>query len=353
MPIRQGAHNSVTRSDDAPMPEVGGAGVLLTGGAGFIGSNLLDALLLDPRITKVRVLDNLSTGFLQNIEQHFGNPRFEFIEGDIRDFDTCMKACAGMNMVSHQAALGSVPRSIADPLSTHAVNITGMLHILHAAKASGVKRVVYAASSSTYGDSKKLPKVEDQIGKPMSPYAVTKYVNELYASVYHRTYGLEVIGLRYFNVFGPRQSPNGAYAAAIPLFINQLMLGIAPTINGDGTHSRDFTYVENAVQANLHALFCENTQAIGEVFNIAFGAETTLLELYETLSSLLEVDMEPVCGPARTGDIPHSLADISKARSYLGYEPQVSVAEGLERTVAWHQGLKGNVLDLAILTTAL
>lgn len=341
-PNNNGTYNTSAKEAVISLSEGAGFGasILLTGGAGFIGSNLLDALLQDLRIAKVRVLDNLSTGFLENIEQHFGNPRFEFIEGDIRDFDTCMLACAGMDMLSHQAALGSVPRSIADPLATHAVNITGTLNILHAAKESGIKRVVYAASSSTYGDSPQLPKVEHQIGKPLSPYAVTKYVNELYASVYHRTYGLEVIGLRYFNIFGPRQSPNGAYAAAIPLFINKLMNGTAPTINGDGSHSRDFTYVENAVQANLLALFCSNKEAIGEVFNIAYGAEKSLLELYETLSRLLETKIAPVFGPARHGDIPHSLADISKARSYLGYAPSVDVTAGLARTVAWNRAKK-------------
>ncbi len=320
---------------------------MLTGGAGFIGSHILDALLRDPRVARVRVLDNLSTGFIENIKHHFGNPCFEFLEGDIRDYATCAAACASMDMVSHQAALGSVPRSIDDPLTTHAVNITGTLNILHTAKVYGIKRVVYAASSSTYGDSPKLPKTEGQIGKPMSPYAVTKYVGELYASVYHRTFGMEPIGLRYFNIFGPRQSPNGAYAAAIPLFINKLMAGKAPTINGDGSHSRDFTFVENAVQANLLALFCSNDAAIGEVFNIAYGAETSLLDLYKTLCSLLETGIKPVFGPARKGDIPRSLADISKAGSYLGYAPTVGVAEGLAQTVAWHRDRKAPALHLS------
>ena len=312
-------------------------GLLVTGGAGFIGSNVVDSLLEDPRIAKVRVLDNLSTGFIDNIKHHFDNPKFEFLEGDIRDYATCLSACQGMDLISHQAALGSVPRSILYPLATHEVNITGMLHMLHAAKESGIKRIVYAASSSTYGDSDKLPKVEADIGKPLSPYAVTKYVNELYAAVYHRTYGVEAIGLRYFNVFGPRQSPTGAYAAAIPLFINQLMNGIAPTLHGDGSQSRDFTFVENAVQANLLALFSENQSANGEVFNIAYGKQTTLLGLFETLKSFLGVDIEPVFGPERAGDVKHSLANIEKARIGLGYSPTVSVVEGLKRTVAWHQ----------------
>ena len=309
--------------------------ILVTGGAGFIGSNLVDALLADKRIRFVRVLDNLSTGFKENIAQHFGHPKFEFLEADIRDFDACLAACNNMDLISHHAALGSVPRSIQDPLTTHAVNISGTLNVFHAAKESGIKRLVYAASSSTYGDSTALPKLEQNIGKPLSPYAVTKYVNELYASVYARTYGLEVIGLRYFNVFGPRQSPNGAYAAAIPLFINKLMHGESPTIHGDGSHSRDFTFVANAVQANLLALFCENKAALGEVFNIAFGQQTTLLELFETLRQELKVNTTAIFGPERLGDIPHSLASIEKAQRVLGYFPAVSVSEGLKRTVEW------------------
>ncbi|MDO8368657.1 MAG: SDR family oxidoreductase [Saprospiraceae bacterium] len=310
--------------------------ILVTGGAGFIGSNLVDALLADERIDFVRVLDNLSIGFEANITHHKNNPKFEFLEADIRDFETCLRACDGMDLVSHQAALGSVPRSIQDPLTTNAVNISGALNVLHAAKESGIKRVVYAASSSTYGDSPGLPKVEDKIGRPLSPYAVTKYVNELYASVYARTYGMEVIGLRYFNVFGPRQSPNGAYAAVIPLFINKLQNGESPTINGNGSNSRDFTFVANAVQANLLALFSEKKEALGEVFNIAFGQQTTLLELFETLRKALNVDTQAVFGPERPGDIPHSLASIEKAQRILGYFPEVSVAEGLKRTVEWH-----------------
>lgn len=322
--------------------------VLVTGGAGFIGSNLVDALLEDERIGRVRVLDNLSTGFYSNIAHLAEHPRFEFIQGDIRDMEQCLRACEGMDMVSHQAALGSVPRSIADPLTTNAVNIGGMLHMLHAAYLSGVKRLVYAASSSTYGDSAQLPKVEHEIGRPLSPYAVTKYVNELYAGVYQRHYGLPCIGLRYFNVFGPRQSPNGAYAAAIPLFIDQLKKGAAPTINGDGSHSRDFTYVANAVQANLLALFTENASAIGEVFNIAYGKQTTLFELFEIIAKIVNPEIQPVFGPERSGDIKHSLADIGKAQAMLGYHPQVDVASGLQKTIAWsmqpgpivqHQGI--------------
>lgn len=314
--------------------------ILITGGAGFIGSNLADACLQDERIGLVRVLDNLSTGFLANIEQHLDNPKFEFIEADIRDYSACLSACAGMDLLSHQAALGSVPRSIQDPLATNAVNITGSLNVLHAAKESGIQRMVYAASSSTYGDSPGLPKVEDVIGKPLSPYAVTKYVNELYASVYARTYGMEVVGLRYFNVFGPRQSPNGAYAAAIPLFISQLLKGESPTIHGNGSNSRDFTFVDNAVQANLLALFSGNKAVLGQVFNIAFGQQTTLLELFKNLQSALDVSIEPRFGPERLGDIPHSLASIEKAQNLLGYKPLVSVSEGLKRTVRWYTAPK-------------
>ncbi|MFN0214455.1 MAG: SDR family oxidoreductase [Saprospiraceae bacterium] len=318
--------------------------ILITGGAGFIGSHLVDALLDDPRIGKVRVLDNLSTGFLANISHHWNDPKFEYIKADICDFDACLKACKNMDLISHQAALGSVPRSLKDPIATNATNITGTLNIFHAAKETGISRVVYAASSSTYGDSTTLPKVEDQIGKPLSPYAVTKYVNELYATVYARSFGMELIGLRYFNVFGPRQSPNGAYAAAIPLFIKQLQQGESPVINGDGSHSRDFTYVANAVQANLLALFSDNKDALGEVFNIAYGQQTSILELFETLRRELNIDANPTFGPERKGDIPHSLANIEKAKRLLGYFPNLSVAEGLKKTVAWHMNKEGLII---------
>lgn len=310
--------------------------ILVTGGAGFIGSHLVDALLADERIGVVRVLDNLSTGFWDNIAPQMGHPKFEFWEGDIRDFDTCKRACEGMDWLSHHAALGSVPRSIQDPLATHAVNVTGMLQLLQAARETGIQRVVYAASSSTYGDSPELPKVEHRIGKPLSPYAVTKYVNELYASVYARTFGLEVIGLRYFNVFGPRQSPHGAYAAAIPLFISQLMRGESPNIHGDGSNSRDFTFVQNAVQANLLAFFSAPKAALGEVFNIAYGQQTSLLELFDLLCTLLDVSRRPHFGPERPGDVRHSLASIEKAHTMLGYSPQTDVRSGLRQTVDWH-----------------
>lgn len=314
--------------------------ILLTGGAGFIGSHVLDALLQNPDVGYVRVLDNFATGSRDNIRHHIKNPRFELLEGDIRDFDTCLKACSEMDMICHQAALGSVPRSLADPLTTNAVNATGTLNIFQSAVKSGIRRVVYAASSSTYGDSPGLPKREEIIGKPLSPYAVTKYVNELYATVFHNHYGLETIGLRYFNVFGPRQSPHGAYAAAIPLFIHLLMQGKRPTIHGDGSVSRDFTFVANAVQANMKALFSENKQVFGQVFNIACGKQTTMKELYRILQEALGSDLPPVFGPERKGDIRHSLADIAKAGEYLHYAPSHQVQEGLEITVEWFKNLK-------------
>jgi UDP-N-acetylglucosamine 4-epimerase len=314
--------------------------ILLTGGAGFIGSHLADALMNDARIGKVRVLDNLATGSTANIQHHLGHPDFEFIEGDIRDYETCLRAAAGADLICHQAALGSVPRSINDPLTSNAVNVTGTLNILTAAKENAVKRVVYAASSSTYGDHPGLPKVEDRIGNPLSPYAVTKLVNELYARVYAGTYGLETIGLRYFNIFGPRQNPNGPYAAVIPLFAQAVLKKESPSINGDGTHSRDFTYVDNAVQANLLALFTENSEAINQIYNIACGKQTSLLELFEGLRSIDNLDVKPIFGPERKGDVKHSLADISKAQRLLGYEVLLNVEEGLKRTMEWFKMVK-------------
>ncbi len=311
--------------------------VLVTGGAGFIGSNLVDQLLKDNRVTSVRVLDNLATGSKRNIEPYFSDKRFEFLQADIRDYDSCQKACAGVDLVTHQAALGSVPRSINDPITSNNVNITGTLNIFTAAKEAGVKRVVYAASSSTYGDHPGLPKVEDQIGRPLSPYAVTKYVNELYADVFSRLYGLELIGLRYFNIFGPRQNPQGPYAAVIPLFAKALLENKSPVINGDGSHSRDFTYVDNAVQANLLALFTSNPQAINQVYNIACGAQTSLLDLFNLMKGSSDNKPDPVFGPERKGDVKHSLADISKARNLLGYKVNVSIQEGLAKTLAWYK----------------
>ena len=245
--------------------------ILITGGAGFIGSNLVEHLLNSKDVELVRVLDNLATGSIKNLETFLGDPRFEFVEGDIRNYQTCLDVCKGITLISHQAALGSVPRSINDPLTSNEVNITGTLHVFTAAKESKVNRVVYAASSSTYGDHPGLPKVEDRIGNPLSPYAVTKYVNELYAKVYSQVYGLELIGLRYFNVFGPRQNPSGPYAAVIPLFIKSVLDNEPPTINGDGEHSRDFTFVANAVQANERALFCSNPKAVQQLWKCRPG----------------------------------------------------------------------------------
>ncbi len=306
--------------------------LLVTGGAGFIGSHLAEKLLSLEQVSEVRVLDNLATGSLENIAGFRHHPRFKYIEGDIRDYDTCLRACEGVDRISHQAALGSVPRSVNDPITSNNVNITGTLHIFTAAKEQGVQRVIYAASSSTYGDHPGLPKVEDIIGKPLSPYAVTKYVNELYAQVYARLYKLELIGLRYFNIFGPRQNPNGPYAAVIPLFVQALKENKPPTINGDGSHSRDFTYVDNAVSANIRALFTENPEAVNQVYNIACGHQTSLLELYNMLKAHAGSDMQPIFGPERVGDVKHSLANIDKAKNLLGYEPLVSVEEGLEKT---------------------
>jgi UDP-N-acetylglucosamine/UDP-N-acetylgalactosamine 4-epimerase len=311
--------------------------ILITGGAGFIGSNLVSALLKDKRVTLIRVLDNLATGSLANINEFSGNKKFEFKEGDIRNYAMCLEATSGIDCISHQAALGSVPRSINDPLTTNEVNITGTLNIFNAAKENNCKRVVYAASSSTYGDHPGLPKVEDIIGNPLSPYAVTKYVNELYAKVYGNLYGMEIIGLRYFNIFGPKQNPQGAYAAVIPLFAEALLKNVPPTINGDGNHSRDFTYVDNAVQANILALFTDNKEAVNQVYNIACGHQTSLLELFNGLKKEAGSLLEPVHGPERKGDVKHSLADISKAKKYLGYKPVISVQEGLTKTFNWYK----------------
>lgn len=304
---------------------------LVTGGAGFIGSNLV-GYLLHHGAGLVRVLDNLATGYQANLAEFEDHPNFEFLEGDIRDLETCHKAMEGIDFVSHQAALGSVPRSINDPVTSNAVNIDGFVNMLVAQKESGtVKRMVYAASSSTYGDSKKLPKVEGEIGKPLSPYAVTKLVNELYADVFHKTYGIETIGLRYFNVFGPKQSPNGAYAAVIPLFMQALKDGQSPTINGDGEQTRDFTFVDNAVQANLRALFAPK-EAVNEVFNVAYGERISLNQLWVQLKDLSNKSVEAVHGPPRLGDVRDSLADISKAKELMGYQPAYSVSDGLAIT---------------------
>lgn len=313
--------------------------ILITGGAGFIGSNLVEALLADDRVGQVRVLDNLSNGFYNNIEEFVDREDFEFIEGDIRDFDVCLNACEGMHLVSHQAALGSVPRSIKDPLTSNAVNISGTLNMFEAVRQSDVTRIVFAASSSTYGDSEGLPKVEHTIGRPLSPYAVTKYVNELYADVYAKTYegSFEYVGLRYFNVFGPKQDPNGAYAAVIPLFMKAVMEGRPATINGDGSFSRDFTHVANAVQANMLSLFTENEQAINQIYNVACGERTTLLQLWSMICEVAGAEIDAILGPERIGDIPHSLADITKAQNLLGYTVNHHLRTGLELAYEWMQ----------------
>jgi len=317
-----------------------GANILVTGGAGFIGSNLCDYLI--EKNNHIVCLDNFSTGKRENIAHLLRNSLFTLIEGDIRDLQICQKACEGVNYVLHQAALGSVPRSINDPITTNSVNVDGFLNMLVAARDAKVKRFVYAASSSTYGDSEVLPKIEEQIGKPLSPYAVTKYVNELYAHVFSLNYGLECIGLRYFNVYGRRQDPNGAYAAAIPKFCMQLMNHQSPVINGDGTSSRDFTYINNVLQMNELAMLTDNPEAIGQIFNTAVGERTTLNQLISLLKTYLSdydskiQDVEIIHGPNRKGDIPHSLACIEKAKKQLGYKPSHTLEKGLNEAVEWY-----------------
>jgi len=314
--------------------------ILITGGAGFIGSNLCEYFL--SKGYKVTCLDNFSTGHKYNIEPFLQDQNFKLIEGDIRNLDTCKVAVLGVDYVLHQAALGSVPRSIKDPITTNEVNVSGFLNILTAARDQGVKRVVYAASSSTYGDSESLPKVEDIIGKPLSPYAITKYVNELYAEIFSKTYGIETIGLRYFNVYGRRQDPNGAYAAVIPKFVMQLMNNQSPIINGDGNFSRDFTYIDNVIQMNELAMLSDNPSAINTVFNTAFGDRTTLNDLVNYLKIYLSEynsdikNIEIIHGPNRVGDIPHSLASIEKAKQLLGYHPKYSFQDGLKEAVKWY-----------------
>jgi len=314
--------------------------IVVTGGAGFIGSNTCEAFVNEG--IEVICLDNFLTGRRENIAHLMESYLFTLVEGDIRNLEDCKKAVEGADLVLHLAALGSVPRSIADPITTNDINIGGTLNMLVAARDAGIKRFVYAASSSTYGDSEVLPKVENVIGRPLSPYAITKYVSELYAGVFGTTYGLDCIGLRYFNVFGRRQDPNGAYAAVIPKFTANLLQKESPVINGDGTFSRDFTYIDNVIQINRLALFTENKAALNEVYNVAFGDSSTLNELYyELRANLSEYDssistLEPIYGPNRKGDIPHSLASIDKAKSLLGYDPKFSLKTGLKETVKWY-----------------
>ncbi|MDD2200091.1 MAG: SDR family oxidoreductase [Bacteroidales bacterium] len=314
--------------------------VLVTGGAGFIGSNIIDKLIKQDN--EIVCVDNLATGKIENISEYLKLNNFEFVEGDIRNFETCKKAVKNIDVILHQAALGSVPRSINDPKTTNDVNIGGFINMLVAAKEQGVKRFVYAASSSTYGDNKDLPKIEDNIGKPLSPYAITKYVNELYAEIFSKLYGLETIGLRYFNVFGRRQDPYGAYAAVFPLFIKLLLKGEAPIINGDGNQSRDFTYIDNVIQANELAATTQNQKALNTVFNIAYGESNSLNNLTQELIAQLtkfkpEVSkIKPLHGPERQGDIKHSLASINKAKELLGYNPKYDVHKGLEQAIEWY-----------------
>ncbi|MBI3501719.1 MAG: SDR family oxidoreductase [Bacteroidetes bacterium] len=307
---------------------------LVTGGAGFIGSNIVE-YLLKYKSKKVVVLDNLSTGFEENIRQYGHLYNFKFIHENICDLNECRKAFEGIDFVFHQAALGSVPRSIENPIATHNANASGFLSVLVAAKNAGVKRIVYASSSSVYGDSTESPKHEEKIGKPLSPYAVSKLVNEFYADIFSRTYNMEIIGLRYFNIFGPKQNPRGAYAAAIPLFIDGLMKNKPVFINGDGEQSRDFTFVENAVQANIKAMFCENKSALGQVFNIALGEKISVNDLFNTLKKITGSSLNATYREERRGDVKNSLADISKAKSILDYSPSVFVEEGLRQTVEW------------------
>ena len=319
---------------DLKFPE--GATFLVTGGAGFIGSNLCEAILGLGQGQRVRCLDDFSTGKRANVEAFLSNPRFELVVGDVKDLDTCMAACEGVDFVMHEAAWGSVPRSIEMPLFYCANNITGTLNMLEAARQSGVRRFVYASSSSVYGDEPNLPKTEGREGNLLSPYAVTKRADEEWAKQYTRHYGLPTIGLRYFNVFGRRQDPEGAYAAVIPRWIRLLLAGERPTINGDGRQSRDFTYVENVVEANLRACLAPD-EAAGEAFNVAYGGREFLIDVYDGLCAALGMDVEPIFGPPRAGDIRHSNADISKARELLGYDPDWSFERGIAAAIEWYK----------------
>lgn len=314
--------------------------ILITGGAGFIGSNLCEYFLSEGHT--VVCLDNFATGHRHNLDGFLNHENFTLAEGDIRNLSDCENAVKGMDYVLHQAALGSVPRSINDPITTNDVNVSGFLNMLVASRDAGIKRFIYAASSSTYGDSQSLPKVEDVIGKPLSPYAITKYVNELYAEIFGKTYGLETIGLRYFNVFGRKQDPNGAYAAVIPKFVMQLMKHESPVINGDGNFSRDFTYIDNVIQMNELAMKVENPEAVNTVYNTAFGDRNTLNDLVGYLKKYLSefdasiAEIPIIYGPNRAGDIPHSLASIEKAKILLNYNPKFSIEEGLKEAVKWY-----------------
>ncbi|MBP2832023.1 SDR family oxidoreductase [Aquimarina sp. U1-2] len=314
--------------------------ILVTGAAGFIGSNLCETLI--EAGSKVVALDNFATGHKKNLSKIIDHPNFNFIEGDIRSLNDCHDACKGVDYVLHQAALGSVPRSINDPITSNEVNVTGFLNMLVASRDAGIKRFIYAASSSTYGDSKALPKVEEKIGKPLSPYAITKFVNELYADNFKKTYDLDTIGLRYFNVFGRKQDPNGAYAAVIPKFVMQFMKHESPVVNGDGSFSRDFTYIDNVIQMNLKAILADNQEALNTVYNTAYGERTTLNELTALLKEYLSeydkdiADVHIKFGPERKGDVPHSLASVDKAKKLLDYDPEYNIKSGLKEAVRWY-----------------
>jgi UDP-N-acetylglucosamine 4-epimerase len=314
--------------------DISNASFLVTGGAGFIGSHIVGYLLANGA-KKVRVLDNISTGLQSNIDLYKDVPGYEFVHGDIRDFATCLEACKGIDYVSHQAALGSVPRSVKDPVTSNEVNVSGFLNMITAAKDSGVRTFVYASSSSVYGDEPNLPKFEDRVGNPLSPYAVTKKTNELYADVFAKLYGMKVVGFRYFNVFGPRQDPDGPYAAVIPLFVSGIMNNTPVYINGDGEQTRDFTYVENAVQANVRAMLTDNEAAFGQVYNVAVGENYSVNFLYNSIRDILGLEHSATYREPRAGDIRNSLADISKARTLLGYEPTLRFMDGLKETVAF------------------
>ena len=313
-----------------------GKKVIVTGGAGFIGSNLVEKLLNDDRIDHVRVIDNLSNGYYSNIEEFEGNSKFDFHNADIRDYDKMVELTKGYDVISHQAALGSVPRSIENPMLTTAVNIDGTVNLLHAAVVNKIDRVLLACSSSTYGDSPTLPKKEEVIGNPLSPYAITKFAIEQYAAVFNKTYGLDYIGFRYFNVFGPKQSPDNPYAAVIPIFCKAFLEGNAPTINGDGITSRDFTFVDNAVQANVLGIFTENEEAKNQIYNMACGEQTSLNEMVEMLNAISGKDIKANYGPERKGDVKHSKADITKIKTLLGYNPEVYFEEGLGQVYNWY-----------------
>ncbi len=313
--------------------------VIVTGGAGFIGSNLVEALLKDGRVAHVRVIDDLSNGYYSNIREFEGNPKFEFVKQDICDYNAMLELTQGYHLITHQAALGSVPRSIQNPLRSNEVNVSGTLNVLYAAVQNKVERVVMACSSSTYGDSKELPKSEERIGKPLSPYAITKYAIELYADVFQKAYGLDYVGLRYFNVFGPKQSPDNPYAAVIPLFCKAFIESRSALINGDGITSRDFTYVDNAVQANILALFTTNREAVNQIYNMACGEQTSLNRMIEMLQEISGKNIAPTYGPERAGDVKHSKADISKIKNLLEYKPKVFFEEGLRNIYGWYEEL--------------